>query len=189
MTPILISGPVIEPVSLADAKQWLRVDGTAEDELISALITSARLVVEAHTRLLFVTQTWRALYDNWPSGEAIQIPLAPLLSLDSVKVYDAAGVGSIIPAASYVLDYSPMGARMAFLTTPPAPGRKLAGIELQMILGFGPAAADVPPTLRQAIKMLAARWFENRGDALADSTNIPGEIAALIKPFRRVRLA
>ena len=72
---------------------------------------------------------------------------------------------------------------------PPEPGRKIAGIEMRIRAGFGASAANVPAPLRQAILMLAARWFENRGDAATDATALPVEIAALVNPFRRMRLA
>ena len=45
MTPILISPPTVEPVALADAREWLRLVETNEDDLVSALIVSARLMV------------------------------------------------------------------------------------------------------------------------------------------------
>ena len=47
MALILTSGPDIEPVSLAEAKAHLRVDGSAEDTLILSLIITSRLHVEA----------------------------------------------------------------------------------------------------------------------------------------------
>jgi uncharacterized phiE125 gp8 family phage protein len=56
---MLIGAPAIEPVSLAEAKSWLREDGAEEDELIQALIVAARMTLEAYTRRLFVTQSWR----------------------------------------------------------------------------------------------------------------------------------
>ena len=63
MTSILLSGPVGEPLSLAEAKSWLRVDGSDEDALIQSLISSARKAVEAATNRLLITQQWRVTLD------------------------------------------------------------------------------------------------------------------------------
>ena len=56
MIPLLMTAPAVEPLSLAEAKSWLRVDGADEDQLIQSLITSARLGVEATTNRLLITQ-------------------------------------------------------------------------------------------------------------------------------------
>ena len=189
MTPILIAGPAVEPVSLAEAKAWLRVDIDAEDAVISTLITSARLVLEACTRLLFVEQTWKILYDSWPEGRQIHIPLAPFISLDALTTYDSAGDPVAVPPADYRLDPAPIGARILFKAMPPQPGMDAAGIELRIKAGFGAAAADVPAPLRQALMMLVARWFENRGDVAMDAATLPDGIASLVMPYRRVKLA
>ena len=45
----------------------------------------------------------------------------------------------------------------------PAPGRPAPGIELDVMVGYGDAAVDVPEPLRQAIRLLIAHWYENRG--------------------------
>ncbi|MCC2097407.1 MAG: head-tail connector protein, partial [Hyphomicrobiales bacterium] len=65
MTPILQSAPAVEPVSLAEAKNWLRISHDSDDLLIEALITSARLVVEAHAQLVLIAQSWRIVADAW----------------------------------------------------------------------------------------------------------------------------
>jgi hypothetical protein len=47
MALVLTAGPAVEPVTLAEARAHLRVDGSAEDTLISSLIITSRLHVEA----------------------------------------------------------------------------------------------------------------------------------------------
>jgi len=62
------------------------------------------------------------------------------------------------------------------------------GIEIDLIAGHG-APADVPEPFRQAMLMLVARWFENRGDATGHGdARLPADVLALIAPFRRARL-
>jgi hypothetical protein len=49
---------VDEPVSLDDAKLHLRVDGTADDELIRSMITSARASCERRMQRSILPQSW-----------------------------------------------------------------------------------------------------------------------------------
>jgi hypothetical protein len=37
------------------------------------------------------------------------------------------------------------------------------------------------------VRLLVGRWFENRGDALDDAP-MPPDVAALVAPYRRLRL-
>ena len=46
MTLILTGAPEAEPVTLTDARSFLRLQGTADDELLSGLITAARQDIE-----------------------------------------------------------------------------------------------------------------------------------------------
>ena len=50
MQSILIAPPAAEPVTLAEARSWLRVDTTDEDGAIASLISAAREIVEMTTR-------------------------------------------------------------------------------------------------------------------------------------------
>jgi uncharacterized phiE125 gp8 family phage protein len=188
MIPILLSGPVIEPVSLFEAKNWLRLSNSDEDVLVQALITSARLVVEASAGVLMISQTWRLSEDQWPVSGALVLPLRPIASVDAIRVVDGQGNAAILPQQDYQADVPAMNGRLQFLKAPLAPGQKLSGIQIDVTAGFGAAAADVPAPLRQAILLLVARWFENRGDAAEDGRALPREIASLVSSWRAVRL-
>ena len=59
MPAILLTPPVAEPLSLEDAKLFLRVEHDADDERIASLIAAARGEIELATRRVLMTQTWR----------------------------------------------------------------------------------------------------------------------------------
>lgn len=189
MTPVLLNGPALEPVSLADAKGWLRVDSDGEDALIGALVTSARLVVEAAARMLLVSQQGRLVLDRWPTGTELALPLAPIMRIDAVRTRDAAGDETLVAPETWRLSGGLHDPAIFFHAAPPAPGRSVAGIEIDVTAGFGVAAEDVPEDLRQAIRLLVARWHERRGDADTDTSAFPPEVSALIMNWRRMRLA
>ena len=71
----LTSGPVVEPVSLLEAKAHLRVDIPDDDALISALITAAGHYAETLTRRAFIAQSWKLVLDSFPGPTLIGIPL------------------------------------------------------------------------------------------------------------------
>jgi uncharacterized phiE125 gp8 family phage protein len=50
MSSILLTPPAVEPVPLADAKAYLRVEHDDDDDVISGIIEGARLQIEAQTR-------------------------------------------------------------------------------------------------------------------------------------------
>ena len=66
MSLLLVSPPAEEPVSLADAKAFARIDTDAEDTLVATLIAAARLSVEVRTKRVLITQGWRCFRDHWP---------------------------------------------------------------------------------------------------------------------------
>lgn len=190
MRPMLIGAPAVEPVSLVDAKSWLREDGSDEDQLIQALIVSARMTLEAHTRRLFVTQNWRLAYDAWPdsvcANSTLTIPFAPFQAATAIRVYDLNEVAQIVDSATYRAPAANEGGRVVFKSLPPAPGRGKDGIEIDFTVGYGVLATQTPEPLRRAILMLVAHWRENRGDDGDDA--LPRTVAQLAAPYRRERL-
>ncbi len=69
MSSILLTPPAVEPVTLAEAKAYLRVEHGDDDDVIAALIAAARSHVEAQTRRVLITQIGSLgaiLAGRWP---------------------------------------------------------------------------------------------------------------------------
>jgi uncharacterized phiE125 gp8 family phage protein len=188
MSAILLSAPAVEPLSLAEAKAFLRVEHADDDDVIAALIAASRIHIEAQTRRALVTQDWRIILDAWPVDGRLPIRPAPLRTLTAVRVYDAGCVSHTLDTESFVLDTG--GSELVFAPWALAPpGRLAAGIELDVVVGYGDAGTDVPEALRQAVRLLVAHWYENRGlAAVGTVTILPTTVAALIAPYRMLSL-
>lgn len=187
MISFLVDGPQLEPVSLVEAKAWLRVDGPDEDSLIQALIVSARLMVEARIGRVLLAQNWRLIGDEWPPGESITIRIGKVISVAGGRVFPAEGAPELMPSGDFSIE---RGAEHDAIVPQrrPAPGRRRSGIEIDLRLGFGEMGTDVPEPLRLAVRHLVAHGFEQRGDVTESGRGLPPQIAQLLQPYRSVRL-
>ena len=192
MALVLTSGPAIEPVTLAEAKAHLRVDGTVEDTLIGSLIVTSRLHVEAALGLALITQSWSYFIDAWPSGRALALPLRPVQSVTAVRLYAADESLETVPADHYLLDGVGVPARLVRKANIAwAKPRRIAnGIEIAFVAGYGSAVTDVPAPIRQAILLLIAHWYEHREPVEIGTAevSVPTMVSDLLQPYRPVRL-
>jgi uncharacterized phiE125 gp8 family phage protein len=191
MPSALISGPALEPVSLADAKAHLRLDGDDDDGFVTAAIVAARVHVEALTRRMLIEQDWRVYLDDWPRKRIVTIPVAPLIAVAAVTVYDADGNPVVVDPDDYEVDPISVPGRLIVATPmPKAVGRAVNGIEIDVTAGYGASSVDVPSPLRQAVMILVAHWYEHRGPAGHDLAGDvpPHGFHVLIAPYRILSL-
>ena len=131
-----IAEPVLEPVTVADARAWLRISHTSEDALLGDLISAARQDVENQTGLSLISQQWRMTMDNWPDGDLVELPRGPVTGIVAVTVYAANGAPSVAAPMDYLLDMRSDPARLLFEKRA-NPGRRMNGIEVDFSTGFG----------------------------------------------------
>lgn len=173
--------PAEEPVSLAEARAWLRVEsGNDEDDLIGQLIVAARIRCEWHCGRAFVTQGWTLWLDGLGDG-LVALPLPPLAGVDSVTLYDTGDVATVLDASGYRVDAP--GGRVIFAAAHPGL-RAVAGIAIAFTAGYGDAAA-VPADIKSAILQTVAWLYEHRG---GDAMPVPDGALALLAPYRAARL-
>jgi uncharacterized phiE125 gp8 family phage protein len=170
----LITAPIIEPVTLAEAKLHLRVDHTDEDSLITNLIKVARELVEDATWRGLLTQTWELRLDNWPSMP-LKMPKAPLQSIVSIKYMNDSGVESTVANSVYDADtYSEPG-RIFFKKGQNWPSVTLyerGGVRIQFKAGWL-TAAEVSYKIKAAMLLLIGHLYENREEVIISSGLTP----------------
>lgn len=172
LTLELIAGPAddAEPISLAEAKLAMRVDGDTEDSFITDLIREARETVEEDTGLVALTQTWARYLDEFPGGYGIiKLPYCPVQEIVHIKYIDTAGDEQTLDASKYRLDEKHKPARIepAYGQSWPSTRKIIKAVEIQWKAGYADAPADagLKKLRRQffrAMYLLMGHWYDNR---------------------------
>lgn len=171
-----VGEPAEEPVTLTEAKLYLRITPNTEDSLISMCIAAARQQAEEYLRRSLVTQSWKLAMDDFLPEETL-LPRGPVTAITSVTMFDRAGASTLVSAVSYYMD----AAKDALIFEACVESTR---VEIIYTAGYG-TAASVPPPLKLGMLAHIAALYEHRGDA---ELRIPNETIALYAPFREVRL-
>lgn len=172
-----VSAPASEPVTLPEAKQYIRVDHANEDILISDLIVAARMSAEHWLKRSLITQSWKLAYDEYVPEE-IYLPMGPVSSITSVIEIGRDGTPQTIDSNVYYLNAAKD--RIVLDTTLVA-----FRVEVTYVAGYGNASA-VPRPIKQGILAHIASMYDGRGDS-ADMM-LPEQSMRLYMPFREISL-
>jgi hypothetical protein len=177
------SAPAGEPITLAQAKAWLRVDGSEEDVLIFELIEAARIYAEKVTRRALVTQSFEQSFDAFPTsvrfqrdrfpsatlerhgglvigcGREIILPRSPLVSVASVKYYDEDGTLQTLSTDDYFVDTRTQPGRIVLNEDADWPDTQVRpnAVVIAFTAGFG-TPSQIPMPVRVAIRQMITHW-------------------------------
>lgn len=187
----LVTPPAAEPVLLADVKLHARIDTTADDTLVTNLMTGARQWAEHYTGRAIINQTWQMALDIWPAADQewwdgiregpisgferttyISLPRPPLVSVTSVQYFDNTDTPTLWPSSNYFVDTVRQPGRLALRlgATWPVPSRLSNGIVITYVAGYGSDGTNVPEPMKTAIRQLVTHWYEHRGEATIGSS-------------------
>ena len=191
--PVLVTPPAIKPVTSTEAKAALDVSYSDKDTLIGGLIDAATAYLDGYTGVLgraLCEQTWRQDYDDFRS--CLRLPIAPVISITSVKYTDTDGVEQTVDSANYVLRTDALGSYVEFNGSYSFPSLNVASsaVRVAYLAGYATAAGawSGPPAIKQAILLLVRHWFDNPTAVQVGNPAqvMPFAVEALIAPFRRV---
>ena len=162
-----------------------------EDDLLTALITSARQHVEAITRRALITQTWDAFLDEFPGVPFIEVPFGKFQSVtaSSFTYTDSAGTTTImVSTTDFLVDTSSDPGRIILpygVSWPSFTPYPVNPITFRFTCGYGATSASVPAAIRTAIKMFAADLYEIRETQVVGQTLMQNKAAEnLIETYR-----
>lgn len=160
-------------------RNFLRSAGTAEQALIERVAASAILLGEAYAGTTFLA---RAMEDVLPA-RTDWTPLAavPVRTIAGLTALPTAAAPAAIPADGYATDIDDEARGWVRLTAPAAAPR----VAVSYTAGLADDWNALPEPLAQGVVMLAAHLFEDRGT----DRSPPAAVAALWRPYRRMRLA
>lgn len=140
-----------EIVTLQEAKDYARVDTSADDDLITSMIVSARQALETYLSRDIVGKT-RTYWIPSSIDGCIEIPFSPVTSITSVESNSEA-----LPYTSYGLDDVYIQ-----LSSYPASNIQITYVTTGM----------TQDELKTSIKMLVSTYYDNREDYVDGTINV-----------------
>jgi len=166
MALTLVTPPAADPVSVADIKAHLKIDGSLEDPMLLRYLQAAMAHLEGRDGWLnraFISQTWDWTLDAFPCG-ALAVPLPPLRSVTSIEYIDTNGLGQTLSPTAYSVDTKsePGWITPAYGTTFPSALPVYNSVTVRFVAGYGDGPSSVPAPIRLALLGMVGDTYEHR---------------------------
>lgn len=189
--------PASEPVTLSEAKSYLRIVDTDDDLFINALITAVRERFESWTARSLLTQTWTLWLDGFPRAgkkkapaegyfelpvayfdetkRQLEIPRPPLQSVVFLQTHDIADNALVFASSNYLVDTASNPGRIALNQGAEWPTglRSINSVEIEFTAGHA-NASDVPDAIKQGILLWVKLLFADKSKLFESDESTPG---------------
>lgn len=173
--------PAATAVALDEVKAYLRIATDEDDALLAGLIRTATDVCE---RFVGRALLLRDATETIPvSSEWRRLTLTPVTAISGLTGLPESGDPFALPVDAYAIDIDGNGDGWVRVTAAGQARR----VTVDYRAGMGADWNAVPEPLRQGIVRLVAHLFTERDTG--DAAGPPAAVAALWRPWRRMRLA
>ena len=182
MKRAIITPAVLAGAALAELKAWLAITIPDDDAALTALLRTALETCEAFTGAMPLAQLCEEIV---PASTAWRgLATRPVQAVTWVEGIPEAGARFALSVADYAIDLSADGGALFRLVQKGAADR----VAVRFTAGLAAGWADLPDGLRHGVLRLAAHHYRQRE---SDSPQLmpPAAVAALWRPWRRVRVA
>ncbi len=194
---VTVTQPEFEPLTLAEATAQLRLEHSADDSLVNALITAVRQHAEGYLRRVIMPQVIRVGFDHFPSCGTIEIPRGNIRSVVSITYLDSDMAEQTVDAGDYYMDRDREPARIVPVrgTGWPAAVCAPGAVKVNLRAGFEPVGspddevaqqAGVPRALKAGMLLHLGHLYENREAGVIGvmASEVPFAYDALVHPYR-----
>jgi hypothetical protein len=169
----LSTGAVTEPVTLAEAKEYARIDGFNEDTLITSLIKMARIHCESYIGKSIVLKT--VTIDSFTFPYQFQMPYGPLTNEANISKCVTIDENNVETPLQYRVNAG-LFPKLFILG-----GAQSYKFKLVYSAGF----TTVPDDIKLAIKMMVNTLYERREDfSDLQAIESPLGVKALLMPYK-----
>lgn len=173
-------GAGTDVISLADMKEFLRVDHSDEDTTITALLDTAVAHVCDYTNRHIGTAATATFYlERWRPAA---LAYGPVVSINSVTYSDTAGAVQTLDTSKwYLQNHKDDTCLIFFHDTPDLEEYNARPVIISAQVGGQPSNS-----IKHAVRMLVAHWYENRRGVVTGTTatTIPLGVHSLLNTER-----
>ena len=154
----------------AEAKDFLKVDTTADDALIDNLVAAATESCQIYTNQYFLKTIVEQYSDTW--ANIYTLYKSPVSKINHIKYYDSDDTEQTLGVSNYILDDVSKPARigLAVDATLPDLSDRINAVHVNYSVGYGITSADVPEGIKQAVLLTLGNWYENRQTVITGRT-------------------
>ncbi len=178
----IITPAALAPAALAELKDWLGVSVITDDAALTALLRASLELCESFTGTMPLSQTCEEVLPITAGWQ--ELTTRPVQSITQVHAIPAEGARFTLPVEAYALDLTADGAGRVRVINQGAAGR----IAVRFSAGLAADWTALPEALRHGVLRLAAHQYRHREDETSGPVP-PAAVAALWRPWRRLRLA
>jgi uncharacterized phiE125 gp8 family phage protein len=160
LPPVVTVAPASEPLTQAEAKNHLKVDGSDDNDAIDRLISTGRTLVEEITGTKLASQTVVMRCSDW--SDLSKLPIAPIVSVSSVTYLDSAGATQTLSTDVYegVLHGLEPHIRLKLNQSWPSVRDASDAITVTAVAGY----ASLPAPVKSAMLLTIAALYDGRSE-------------------------
>ncbi len=183
MMRAIVAPPALASAALSELKAWLGISRSTDDAELLALMRSAIDLCEGFTGTMPLQSGCEDVLAA--RGEWLVLSAQPVRAITALAALDVAGARTALAASDYELDIDAEGRGLVRLLRPIEQRR----LVVTYSAGLADDWAALPEAIRHGVIRLAAHQHRARDDEKKSELLPPAAVAALWRPWRRMRLA